>query len=142
MSAILAQIVQIFLVVALAPMITGWVRLVKARLQGRIGASALQPYRDIYRLLQKEAMVAHSASWVFRAAPYVTFTAVWLAAAIIPTFTTNLFLAPAADLSAVKVRALSAGTCQDLGPAEFRVEGGRLVLAIGKPGAGRYVITW
>ena len=101
MSAILAQIVQIFLVVALAPMITGWVRLVKARLQGRIGASALQPYRDIYRLLQKEAMVAHSASWVFRAAPYVTFTAVWLAAAIIPTFTTNLFLAPAADLIAL-----------------------------------------
>jgi hypothetical protein len=51
-------------------------------------------------------------------------------------------LAPAADLSALKVRALSAGTCQDLGPAEFHVEGGRLVLSVGKPGAGRYVITW
>ena len=98
MSAVLAQIVQIFLVVALAPLITGWVRKVKSRLQGRIGASPLQPYRDIYRLLQKEAVVAHSASWVFRAAPYVTFSAVWLAAAVIPTFTTNLLLAPAADL--------------------------------------------
>ena len=101
MSAILGQIGQIFLVVALAPLITGWVRLVKSRLQGRIGASPLQPYRDIYRLLQKEAVVAHSASWVFRTAPYVTFAAVWLAAAVIPTFTTNLFLAPAADLIAL-----------------------------------------
>jgi formate hydrogenlyase subunit 4 len=101
MSAILGQIAQIFLVVALAPLITGWVRLVKSRLNGRIGASPLQPYRDIFRLLQKEAVVAHSASWVFRAAPYVTFTAVWLAAAIIPTYTTNLYLAPAADLIAL-----------------------------------------
>ncbi len=51
-------------------------------------------------------------------------------------------LTPAADLSAVKVRALSAGTCQDLGPGEFRLDGGRLVLTVGKPGAGRYVIAW
>ena len=51
-------------------------------------------------------------------------------------------LAPAAELSAVKVRALAAGTCQDLGPGEFRVENGRLVLTVGKPGAGRYVIAW
>ncbi len=51
-------------------------------------------------------------------------------------------LAPAADLSALKVRALAAGTCQDLGPADFRMEGGRLVLTVGKPGAGRYVIAW
>ncbi|CAA7623293.1 respiratory chain complex I subunit 1 family protein [Magnetospirillum sp. SS-4] len=101
MNSLLSQIAQIFLVVALAPLITGWVRLVKSRLNGRIGASPLQPYRDIYRLLQKEAVVAHSASWVFRAAPYVTFAAVWLAAAIIPTFTTDIVLAPAADLIAL-----------------------------------------
>jgi len=101
MNSITSQIAQIFLVVALAPLITGWVRLVKSRLNGRIGASPLQPYRDVYRLLQKEAVVAHSASWVFRAAPYVTFAAVWLAAAIIPTFTTDIVLAPAADLIAL-----------------------------------------
>ncbi|MBI2235581.1 MAG: NADH-quinone oxidoreductase subunit H [Magnetospirillum sp.] len=101
MTAMLWQLVQIVLVVALAPLITGWVRFVKARLNGRRGASPLQPYRDVYCLLQKEAIVAHSASWVFRAAPYVTFAAVWLAACIVPTFTTNLFLAPAADLIAL-----------------------------------------
>ena len=100
-TSILYEIVQIVLVVALAPLVTGWVRRVKARLQGRWGPSPFQPYRDIYRLLQKEAVVAHSASWIFRAAPYVTFTAVWVAACIVPTFTTDLYLAPAADLIAL-----------------------------------------
>ncbi|MBI5165773.1 MAG: NADH-quinone oxidoreductase subunit H [Magnetospirillum sp.] len=101
MNAAVLQLVQIVLVVALAPLVTGWVRLVKSRLNGRRGASPFQPYRDIYRLLQKEAIVAHSASWVFRAAPYVTFAAVWLAASVIPTFSTDLALAPAADLIAL-----------------------------------------
>lgn len=101
MSAVFWQFLQIILVVAISPLITGWVRLVKSRLNGRQGASATQPYRDIYRLLQKEAVVAHSASWVFRVAPYVTFGAVWLAASIVPAFTTNLFLAQAADLIAL-----------------------------------------
>jgi formate hydrogenlyase subunit 4 len=101
MTAVLWQLVQIVLVVALAPLVTGWVRWVKARLNGRRGAPPWQPYRDFYRLLQKEAIVAHSASWVFRAAPYITFASVWLAACIIPTFTTNIFLAPAADLIAL-----------------------------------------
>jgi len=101
MIELLIEVAQVFLVVALAPLVTGWVRLVKARLQGRIGASPIQPYRDLYRLLQQEAVVAHSASWLFRAAPYVTFSAVWLAAVLIPTFTTDLVLAPAADLIAL-----------------------------------------
>ncbi|MBX9635371.1 MAG: NADH-quinone oxidoreductase subunit H, partial [Magnetospirillum sp.] len=101
MTAYLWQLVQIILVVALAPLVTGYVRLVKARLNGRRGAPAWQPYRDLYRLLQKEAIIAHSASWIFRAAPYVAFASVWLAACIIPTFTTNIFLAPAADLIAL-----------------------------------------
>lgn len=101
LEAMVWQLVQTFLVVALAPLTTGWVRLLKARLMGRRGPSPFQPYRDLYRLLQKEAVVAHSASWLFRAAPYVTFAAVWLASALVPTFTTNLALAPAADLIAL-----------------------------------------
>lgn len=98
---VLWQMVQIVLALATAPLITGYVRWLKARLNGRRGASLLQPYRDLYRLTQKEAVVAHSASWIFRAAPYVVFAAAWLAACLIPTFTTNIFLAPAADLIAL-----------------------------------------
>ena len=39
MNAVLWQMLQIVLVVAISPLITGWVRLVKSRLNGRIGAS-------------------------------------------------------------------------------------------------------
>lgn len=101
MSAVVWQVAQIVLVAVLAPLATGYVRFVKARLQGRRGAPPWQPYRDLLRLLKKEAIVAPSASWLFRAAPYVTFAAVWLAACVVPTFTTAIALAPAADLIAL-----------------------------------------
>lgn len=100
-TPLLWQMVQIMLALATAPLVTGYVRWLKARLNGRRGPSPLQPYRDLYRLTQKEAVVAHSASWIFRAAPYVVFASAWLAACLIPTFTTNIFLAPAADLIAL-----------------------------------------
>jgi len=51
-------------------------------------------------------------------------------------------LAPGAGLSRVQVRALRAGTQEDLGPAEFKPENGRLLLTFGVPSAGRYVLTW
>jgi formate hydrogenlyase subunit 4 len=93
--------VQIALVLAAAPLLTGWVRWVKARLVGRRGPSVLQPYRDLVRLLRKEVVLAHNASWLFRTVPYLMFAALWLAAALVPTFTTRLALAPTADLIAL-----------------------------------------
>lgn len=100
-TSILLQIVQMLLVLALAPGLTGFVRWVKARLLARRGPSILQPYRDILRLLKKEAVLAHNASWLFRTTPYIMFTAIWLAAGLIPTFSTQLALAPTADLIAL-----------------------------------------
>ncbi len=99
--AILWQIIQVVLVVALAPLVNGTIRWFKARLNGRRGPPLLQSYRDLYRLLQKETLVATSASWLFRAAPYVVFASAWVAASIVPTFTTDLALAPAGDLIAL-----------------------------------------
>ncbi len=95
------QILQMLLVLALAPGLTGFIRLVKARLVGRRGPSVMQPYRDILRLLRKDVVLAHNASWLFRATPYVMFTALWLAAGLVPTFSTQLALAPTADLIAL-----------------------------------------
>ncbi|HKL76800.1 MAG TPA: NADH-quinone oxidoreductase subunit H, partial [Gammaproteobacteria bacterium] len=72
---------QVLLYAALAPLLAGWIRKVKAVLQNRRGAPVLQPYRDLRKLLGKEARVAHTASPLFRAAPYIVFVATWLAAA-------------------------------------------------------------
>jgi len=92
---------QALLYVALAPLLAGWIRKVKARLQNRRGAPVWQPYRDIYKLFGKEARMAHTASLLFRAAPYVVFTATWLAAAAVPLVATGLPTAAIADVIVV-----------------------------------------
>ena len=95
------QILQLSLVLALAPALTGLTRLLRARLMGRKGPSLIQPYRDLAKLLRKEAVVAENASWLYRSSPYLIFSLLWLAAALVPTFTTRLPLSPAADLIAL-----------------------------------------
>ena len=95
------QILQLSLVLTLAPALTGLTRLIRARLMGRKGPGLFQPYRDLAKLLRKEAVVAENASWLYRSAPYLIFALLWLAAALVPTFTTRLPLSPAADLIAL-----------------------------------------
>ncbi|WP_431323550.1 respiratory chain complex I subunit 1 family protein [Rhizobium sp. YTU87027] len=100
-SALVAQACQMALVVLLAPLLTGLIRKVKARLLRRQGPSLIQPYRDLLRLLRKEAVVAHNASWLFRVAPYLIFASTWVAAAVVPTFATGLIFSWTADLIAI-----------------------------------------
>jgi len=97
----LVQGAQMLLVVLLAPLVTGVVRKVKARLTRRQGAPVLQPYRDLWRLMRKETVLARNASWLFRAAPYLIFGATWVAAALVPTFATGLLFNWTADLIAI-----------------------------------------
>jgi formate hydrogenlyase subunit 4 len=95
------QLLQMTLVIGLAPLLTGLVRKAKARLLRRRGPPLIQPYRDLIRLARKEAVVADSASWLFRVAPYLVFAATWVAAALIPTFATGLLFSWSADLIAI-----------------------------------------
>ena len=95
------QGVQMALVLALAPLLTGVVRKVKARLLRRRGPSVLQPYRDLFRLLRKDVVLAENASWLFRAAPYAIFAATWVAAALVPTFASGLLFSWSADVIAI-----------------------------------------
>jgi formate hydrogenlyase subunit 4 len=91
-------VVHALLYIALAPLLAGWVRKVKARLQNRRGASVLQPYQDLYKLFAKEARMAHTASILFRAAPYIVFVAIWLAATAVPMLNSDLSTAAIADV--------------------------------------------
>jgi formate hydrogenlyase subunit 4 len=92
------QGVQMTLVLALAPLLLGFTRKVKARLLRRRGPPLLQPYRDLLRLIRKEAVLADNASWLFRSGPYMIFATTWVAAALVPTFATGLEFSYAADL--------------------------------------------
>jgi formate hydrogenlyase subunit 4 len=92
---------QMLLVVAAAPLLTGWARVLKARVLRRRGPPLLQPYRDLLRLVRKNVVLADNASWLFRSAPYVMFAATWVAAAMVPTFTIDLMFGRSADLIAI-----------------------------------------
>jgi len=95
------QAVQMALVVAVAPAVLGVTRKVKARLLRRIGPPVLQPYRDLWKLMHKEAVLAHNASWIYRTAPYLIFAATWVAAALVPSYATGLLFSWSADLIAI-----------------------------------------
>jgi formate hydrogenlyase subunit 4 len=95
------QAAEMLLVLALAPLLTGFVRKVKARLLRRQGPPLLQPYRDLLRLMRKEVVLADNASWLFRAIPYLMFAATWVAASLVPTFATGLIFSWSADLIAI-----------------------------------------
>jgi formate hydrogenlyase subunit 4 len=99
--AIAVQGAQMLLVLAFAPALTGLVRKVKARLVRRQGPPLLQPYRDLWRLMRKDAVLAHNASWLFRAGPYLIFATTWVAAALVPTFGAGLMFSWTADLIAI-----------------------------------------
>ncbi|HEY7661805.1 MAG TPA: NADH-quinone oxidoreductase subunit H [Xanthobacteraceae bacterium] len=95
------QGVQMLVVLLLAPLLTGLVRKVKARLLLRRGPPLVQPYRDLVRLMRKEVVLADNASWLFRVIPYLIFAATWVAASLVPTFRTGLLFSWSADLIAI-----------------------------------------
>ncbi len=100
-AAIAIQLGQAVLVVLLAPLFAGWVNQCRAWLQNRRGPGMLQPYRVLRKLFHKDAVLAHRASFLFRATPYIRFGCMVLAAYIIPTLASGLPISPAADVIAL-----------------------------------------
>jgi formate hydrogenlyase subunit 4 len=98
---VVVQGLQMLLVLLLAPLLTGVVRKLKARLLLRRGPPLIQPYRDLMRLMRKEVVLAQNASWLFRVIPYLIFAATWVAASLVPTFRTGLLFSWSADLIAI-----------------------------------------
>lgn len=80
---------QTALILLFSPLITGFGRMVKARLQTRRGPGLLQPYRDLHKLLSKGMVVPDTASWIFPSAPWVLFSTTLLAGLLIPTISTQ-----------------------------------------------------
>lgn len=118
----LLQLAQTLLVVLLAPLMVGWVNQCRAWLQNRSGAGVLQPYRVLHKLFHKDALIAHNASAIFRAAPYIQFGCMVLAVSVVPMIGTNLAFSPAADVIALVgvfalARVFSSLAAMDIGTA-------------------------
>jgi formate hydrogenlyase subunit 4 len=96
--SVLSQLLHIALVLAAAPLLTGAVRWLKARMMGRRGAHPLQPLRDMLKLLRKWPVLAENASEISVAAPYLAAGAAVAAIALVPSFARGMALAPLSDL--------------------------------------------
>jgi formate hydrogenlyase subunit 4 len=86
--ATLLVIVQVVVATALTPLLIGVMRQVRARMEGRVGAGALQPYRDVRKLLAKEPMRADGSSVILVAAPLVLLITSLMVVALVPLVTT------------------------------------------------------
>jgi formate hydrogenlyase subunit 4 len=70
--------------VAVAPLLPGTVQTLKARLQGRRGASAVQPYRSLRRLWGKSGVDPEGSGVAYRLAPTLAAACLLCAIAIVP----------------------------------------------------------
>jgi formate hydrogenlyase subunit 4 len=77
-------VAQTALLALVAPAVVGYVRLLKARLQGRRGAGMLQPYRELRKTFGKGMVIADTASWIFHLAPFAIVGASIAAASLVP----------------------------------------------------------
>lgn len=80
----IAVIAQAAVVLLLSPLITGFSRTLKARLQTRCGPGIFQHYRDLYKLARKGMVIPETASWIFTATPYLLFSTTLAAGLLVP----------------------------------------------------------
>jgi formate hydrogenlyase subunit 4 len=129
------QLFAIVLALVLAPLLTGWVNQCRAWLQNRQAPPLLQSYYMLQKLFHKEVVLAHGASALFRFAPFIIFGCMVLACAIIPSLSTDLPFAPAADALALVgvfglARLFIALAAMDIGTS-FGTLGGRREMLVG-----------
>lgn len=98
---VFSQLLALVTALLLAPLLTGWVNQCRAWLQNKSAPGVMQPYRTLHKLFNKESVMAEHASPLYRTAPYLIFSCMALACAIVPTLSTDLPLSPAADAIAL-----------------------------------------
>src|SRR5450755_1317175 len=88
-TAAFKTLLQLAVLLAVSPLLSGCIKTLKARLQTRRGPGVLQPYRDLHKLLRKGMVIPNTASWLFGATPYVVFLTAIVAGLMIPMVSTE-----------------------------------------------------
>ena len=83
---ILKMLLQAVAIVALAPLIQGFIQWCKARFQNRRGPAPWQPYHNLFKLLGKDMVTPQTASWITTVTPFLCFAAAFAVAALAPVF--------------------------------------------------------
>jgi formate hydrogenlyase subunit 4 len=132
---IVTQVLELIAALTAAPLFLGWINQCRAWLQNRTAPSLWLPYRNIRKLFHKDAVIAATASSLFRVTPYVVFGTMVLAAAIIPSMGTGLPFTRAADAIALvglfaTARMFQSLAAMDIGTA-FGTLGARREMMVG-----------
>ena len=88
---------QTVLFITAAPLFVNWVKRIKCYLQNRKPPVLVQPYRDLRRLFTKQLVLSHTASPLFRIAPYIVFSTSIMAASVVPFIVAQVPAAAMAD---------------------------------------------
>jgi formate hydrogenlyase subunit 4 len=100
-EAFVLGLVQVLLVLLVAPLLLGITKRVKSRLQYRRGPSLLQPYRDLAKWWRKEPVESDAASHLTALAPPMVLAAVVVATLLVPLVGTRAPIAGLGDLLVV-----------------------------------------
>ena len=95
------EYLQFLIVVIFSPLVQGIIKKLKANMQGRVGAGIVQPYYDLLRLFKKDMVISNTASWIFKATPYIVFTSIISAAMLVPVITTRTAFGMTGDVIAL-----------------------------------------
>lgn len=100
MISIFLMILQVIVIVIVAPFFDGVARVLRARLQSRKGPpDFFQTYRDIVKLFKRGRTIPRCSHWVFRYGPYTLFGAGAALLAVIPiTYASGSLAAYASDI--------------------------------------------
>ena len=113
------NLLQVLVVMGCSPLVIGVLNRLKEIVQSKRGPSVFQPYRDLWKLLQKDEVISEQSSWIFRFAPYVIFVTPIFVTLLIPVLTSYpLFFAFMGDM-------LGGGFILTLGGFFRRPGGGR-----------------
>ena len=88
-SLIAIGFVQALIIAAMAPLYSGFSRVLRAKMHSRRGPSILQNYRDLGKLMKRQQILPMSGSLIFRITPYVAIACALLIVMIIPILVTQ-----------------------------------------------------
>jgi hydrogenase-4 component C len=86
-SLFVIGLLQALLILLLAPLFSGFSRVLRAKMHSRHGPTIYQNYRDLAKLMKRQEVVSEQAGWVFRFTPYVSMVCMLLVALIVPVLT-------------------------------------------------------
>ncbi|HIF9084524.1 TPA: respiratory chain complex I subunit 1 family protein [Photobacterium damselae] len=84
---IILAVVQALLMLLLTPLVTGFSRVIRAKIHSRKGPGILQDYRDIMKLLRRQSVAPSNAGMIFWLMPWVLIITMLLIAMALPTVT-------------------------------------------------------